>query len=190
MAQSILDTLQSLTTSDFVRTTARQLGESEDAVATALSGAGAVLLARLAQLSGDGPVMTRVAGLIEPVRNNEWQEFTGEDDPRGYSRPPLAEPVTPERSALKLGRGTALLNVVVGPRLLGLVDGLAGHAAISPTSARAVIGHAAPLVLKALGVRLDHLTLDPVGLAPTGRQLADLLSREREILGRSVPLPF
>jgi OmpA-OmpF porin, OOP family len=188
MAHSIIETLQALSAGDFIRTTARQLGESESAVSTALSGAGAVLLARLAHASDDATMMIRIASLIEPLGDDDRPEALIEDTgTMGQQGRPYGMPAPPVRSALKLGRGTALLNVAFGPRLQGFVEALANHAAIQPTSARAVIGHAAPLVLKALGVRLEHTSLEPPGLAPSGARVAQLLTRERDSLVRAVP---
>ena len=173
MAIILTETYESLTNSDLIRSAARQLGESENAVSAAISAAGMAILARLSQLSGDASLMGRVASLIDTPTVNDGSEPT-----------PALGGTT---AAAKLGRGTALLNIVYGPRLQGLVDALAGYASISPASARAAIGHAAPLVLKALGERLSEHGPQMTGLAPTAAQLADVLVRDRESIALDVP---
>jgi OmpA-OmpF porin, OOP family len=170
MAIILTETYESLTNSDLIRTAARQLGESEAAVSAAISGAGMAILARLSQVSGDANVMARVAPLIEAP---------GGDAATGVGAAATA--------ASRLGRGTALLNIVYGPRLQGFVEALAGYASISQPSARAAIGHAAPLVLKALGERLSEYDPGMAGLAPTPAQLADVLIRERDTIALDVP---
>lgn len=170
MAIILTETYESLTNSELIRMAARQLGESETAVSAAISGAGMAILARLSQVSGDTQVMNRVAPLIEA--------------PGVDGNAAVAGATT---AASRLGRGTALLNIVYGPRLQGLVDALARYASISQPSARAAIGHAAPLVLKALGERLSEYDPGMSGLAPTPAQLADVLIRERDTITLDVP---
>jgi OmpA-OmpF porin, OOP family len=173
MAIVLTETYESLTNSDLIRSAARQLGEPESAVSTAISAAGMALLARLSHLSADIGLMNRVASLI---------------DMRGSAADAVLAPAPGGPSAAsRLGRGTALLNMVYGPRLQCLVEALADYAEISQPSARAAIGHAAPLVLTALGERLSEHETHMSALVPTGTQLANVLQKERETIALDVP---
>lgn len=191
MSQTVLDTVDALTTSDFLRTTARQLAEGEDAVAQALKAAAAVLLARLTYVSDESATMNRVASLIEPRADEAGHAQRREDSSSSaYVPPSVGASGSSSPTATQLGRGTALLNVILGPRLPNLVTAMAAHCGVSQTSARALVGHAAPLVLRALGVRLDHTSLGPAGMAPSGLQLADLLARDGDAFLEASPVPL
>lgn len=173
MAIILTETYESLTNSDLVRSAARQLGESERAMAQAITAAGMAILARLSQLAGDSEVMGRVAVLVD-VRADGGGTV-------------LASAAAATSAASRLGRGTALLNIAYGPRLQGVVEALAAFAGINQPSARAAVGHAAPLVLKALGERLAESDPGGIGLAPTGLQLADALIRDRAAIEHDAP---
>ena len=190
MPKSVLDIIERLASGDVLRTTARQLGESESAISLALSSASAGILARLCRLSADAAAMNRIATLIEPAQATE-RVSRAEEPGAGYVPPPVAVAGIPSGiaagTATRLGRGTALLIIAFGTRMPGFVEAVAGHCGLSGTSARAVIGHAASLVLRALGIRLTEGSPEPFRLAPAGGQLADLLAGERAALERAVP---
>ena len=116
--------------------------------------------------------MSRVAPLIEAPGD-------GGSSGRGGARQPTAS---------RLGRGTALLNIVYGPRLQGSRRCL-GRATPRSRNPRRGQPSVMPrrLVLKALGERLSEDDPGMAGLAPTPAQLADVLIRERDTIALDVP---
>lgn len=183
MAITLLEIFETLINSEFIRTTARQLGESEQAVSTALSSGGTVLMARLTRTAHEAGAMARVATLVggdEPAARTGTGGGTVLASTSASTSASLG-------AAATLGRGTTLLNVAFGPQLQAIVDALAAHAGIGQASARAVMGHAAPLVLKALGERLEDDDRIRAGLAPTGPRIAEVLRSERETILLGIP---
>lgn len=168
MSTSLLDGLKSLVTPEFLSGAARNLGESEGAVATGLGAAFPAILAGLVGKAGDSQAMRPLFDLISSPAN----------DGSVIRDPRLALTATPQSP---LGAaGTKLLSGLFGGQTSSIGDWISRFAGFRSGSGSSLLTMAAPLVLGLLGNRVRTGGLNPAGLG-------NLLLGEKDTIMRALP---
>jgi membrane-bound inhibitor of C-type lysozyme len=168
MATSLLDGLKSMVTPEFLSGAARNLGESEGAVATGLGAAFPAILAGIVAKAGDSQAMRPLFDLISSPANDG-----------GVIRDPrLALTATPQ-SPLGAAAGK-LLSGVFGGQSSPIGDWISRFAGFRSGSGSTLLSMAAPLVLGLLGNRVRTGGLNPGGLG-------NLLLAEKDSIMRALP---
>jgi membrane-bound inhibitor of C-type lysozyme len=168
MSTSLLDGLKSLVTPEFLSGAARNLGETEGAVATGLGAAFPAMLAGLVAKAGDSQAMRPLFDLISsPVNDGSVIR-----DPR------LALTATPQSP---LGAAAnKLLSGLFGGQMSSIGDWISRFAGFRSGSGSTLLSMAAPLVLGLLGNRVRTGGLNPAGLG-------NLLLGEKDSIMRALP---
>ena len=168
MATSFLDGLKSMVTPEFLSGAARNLGESEGAVATGLGAAFPAILAGLVGKAGDSQAMRPLFDLISSPAN----------DGSVIRDPRLAVTATPQSP---LGAASSkLLSGVFGGQMSSIGDWISRFAGFRSGSGSTLLSMAAPLVLGLLGNRVRTGGLNPGGLG-------NLLLAEKDSIMRALP---
>jgi membrane-bound inhibitor of C-type lysozyme len=168
MSTSLLDGLKSLVTPEFLSGAARNLGETEGAVATGLGAAFPAILAGLVGKAGDSQAMRPLFDLISSPAN----------DGSVIRDPRLALTATPQSP---LGAaGSKLLSSVFGGQMSSIGDWISRFAGFRSGSGSSLLGMAAPLVLGLLGNRVRSGGLNLAGLG-------SLLLGEKDSIMRALP---
>lgn len=168
MATSLLDGLKSMVTPEFLSGAARNLGESEGAVATGLGAAFPAILAGIVAKAGDSQAMRPLFDLISSPSN----------DGSVIRDPRLALSATPQSP---LGAAASkLLSGVFGGQSSPIGDWISRFAGFRSGSGSTLLSMAAPLVLGLLGNRVRTGGLNPGGLG-------NLLLAEKDSIMRALP---
>ena len=168
---TLLDSLRSLVTPDLVSRFSSQLGESEAVTAKAVDTALPALLAGLATRADDTSLMQRLFELFSSPAL----------DSRTLSNPTSVIEATQPGSTSSLSQlGSQFLSLLFGGQTRRISDGIAGASGARPTTASAVLGLAAPLVLGLLAKRTRDDGLDP-------SRLASLLLGQKSALLAALP---
>lgn len=168
MATSLLDGLKSMVTPEFLSGAARNLGESEGAVATGLGAAFPAILAGIVAKAGDSQAMRPLFDLISSPAN----------DGSVIRDPRLALSATPQSP---LGAAASkLLSGVFGGQSSPIGDWISRFAGFRSGSGSTLLSMAAPLVLGLLGNRVRTGGLNPGGLG-------NLLLAEKDSIMRALP---
>ena len=168
MATSLLDGLKSMVTPEYLSGAARNLGESEGAVATGLGAAFPAILAGLVAKAGDSQTMRPLFDLISSPAN----------DGSVIRDPRLAVTATPQSP---LGAASnKLLSGVFGGQMSSIGDWISRFAGFRSGSGSTLLSMAAPLVLGLLGNRVRTGGLNPAGLG-------NLLLAEKDSIMRALP---
>src|SRR4030095_8924927 len=168
MPTSLLDGLKSMVTPEFLSGAARNLGESEGAVATGLGAAFPAILAGIVAKAGDSQAMRPLFDLISSPAN----------DGSVIRDPRLALTATPQSP---LGAAAnKLLSGVFGGQTSPIGDWISRFAGFRSGSGVTLLSMAAPLVLGLLGNRVRTGGLNPAGLG-------NLLLGEKDSIMRALP---
>jgi membrane-bound inhibitor of C-type lysozyme len=168
MPTSLLDGLKSMVTPEFLSGAARNLGESEGAVATGLGAAFPAILAGIVGKAGDSQAMRPLFDLISSPAN----------DGSVIRDPRLALTATPQSP---LGAAASkLLSGVFGGQSSAIGDCISRFAGFRSGSGSTLLSMAAPLVLGLLGNRVRTGGLNPGGLG-------NLLLGEKDSIMRALP---
>jgi membrane-bound inhibitor of C-type lysozyme len=168
MPTSLLDGLKSMVTPEFLSGAARNLGESEGAVATGLGAAFPAILAGIVAKAGDSQAMRPLFDLISSPAN----------DGSVIRDPRLALTATPQSP---LGAAAnKLLSGVFGGQTSPIGDWISRFAGFRSGSGSTLLSMAAPLVLGLLGNRVRTGGLNPAGLGT-------LLLGEKDSIMRALP---
>jgi membrane-bound inhibitor of C-type lysozyme len=168
MPTSLLDGLKSMVTPEFLSGAARNLGESEGAVATGLGAAFPAILAGIVAKAGDSQAMRPLFDLISSPAN----------DGSVIRDPRLALTATPQSP---LGAAAnKLLSGVFGGQTSPIGDWISRFAGFRSGSGSTLLSMAAPLVLGLLGNRVRTGGLNPAGLG-------NLLLGEKDSIMRALP---
>jgi len=168
MPTSLLDGLKSMVTPEFLSGAARNLGESEGAVATGLGAAFPAILAGIVAKAGDSQLMRPLFDLISSPAN----------DGSVIRDPRLALSATPQSP---LGAAAnKLLSGVFGGQTSPIGDWISRFAGFRSGSGSTLLSMAAPLVLGLLGNRVRTGGLNPASLG-------NLLLGEKDSIMRALP---
>jgi OOP family OmpA-OmpF porin len=171
MASNLVESLSGLMTPDVVGRTASSLGESTTGIAKASGASFSSLLAGVLSRSGNPGAMDQIFRLVSsPANDGSVLNNVGG----------LVSNTTAGVPTQTTDLGHRLLNQVFGGQIGGVTGALGHYAGIRESSATAMLGVAAPLVLGQLGrvVRTE-------GLNASG--LRDVLSSQRDSIMRNVP---
>jgi outer membrane protein OmpA-like peptidoglycan-associated protein len=167
---TILDTVRSFVTPDAAARAASLLGESETGVSRGLGAAIPAVLSGLLGKTSDAGAMRQIMSLLtDPsLDSNLTRDIGSMLSAGGLAKSPATD------------LGNRFLATIFGDRLGPMASALAEYAGVKSSTASALLGLAAPLVMSVLGDRVRREGLDAAGLG-------SLLASQRDSILAAAP---
>ena len=167
---TILDTVRSFVTPDAAARAASLLGESETGVSRGLGAAIPAVLSGLLGKTSDAGAMRQIMSLLtDPsLDSNLTRDIGSMLSAGGLAKSPATD------------LGSRFLATIFGDRLGPIASALAEYAGVKSSTASALLGLAAPLVMSVLGDRVRREGLDAAGLG-------SLLASQRDSILAAAP---